>query len=83
MIGGDPIHEWGDQVAMRNLWHWLKPGGWLWVDVPYGDRYLVQGTKHRLYNEAALEIRLELPLWRVMWYAQAHPVKGFWLRKAV
>jgi SAM-dependent methyltransferase len=56
---GDPVDPCGDITAMANAWDWLKPGGWLYVDVPYDPTgYRVQGTKCRIYDDQALYGRL-------------------------
>lgn len=44
-----------------NVWHWLVPGGWWYLDVPWrpGEgQYQVCGTSHRVYDDLALERRL-------------------------
>lgn len=61
---GDPLDPDGDRQAARNAWHWLKPGGWLYFDVPYqaigGLR--VHGTEYRVYDWPTIRTRL-LPPW--------------------
>lgn len=32
---GDPVDADGDTKAIQLAWSWLKPGGWLYFDVPY------------------------------------------------
>lgn len=55
----DPLDPDGDSKAMANIWRWLKPGGWLYFDVPYDPiAYRVQGTKCRVYDDAELDDRL-------------------------
>jgi SAM-dependent methyltransferase len=55
----DPKDPYGDSKALANIWHWLKPGGWLYFDVPYQpDRYEVLGTECRVYDDAAVTCRL-------------------------
>lgn len=71
----DPLDEDGDFHVLGNCWSWLKPGGWLYFDVPYDPRgYRVCGTEYRTYDTAALEARLRWPRpWRLQWtgYAKA------------
>jgi SAM-dependent methyltransferase len=65
----DPRDEHGDSLAIRNAYHWLKPGGWLYFDVPWnaGDSYEVCGSSHRIYDDIAIQGRLlQLP-WREHW----------------
>lgn len=66
---GDPKDPEGDSKAVANVWHWLKPGGWFYFDVPYAPQeYRVCGTSHRQYNWRALNERL-LSQWqgRLAW----------------
>lgn len=56
---GDPLDPVGDITAMANAWDWLKPGGWLYADVPYDPTgYRVDRTKCRIYDDQALYGRL-------------------------
>jgi SAM-dependent methyltransferase len=56
----DPSAENGDSVAMANAYRWLKPGGWMYVDVPWnvGWSYQVCGTSHRIYDDDTIASRL-------------------------
>lgn len=55
----DPKDRDGDTHVLANLWRWLKPGGWLYFDVPYDPRrYWVDHTSHRMYDDAAVLQRL-------------------------
>ena len=55
----DPKDTDGDVRIMGNAWHWLKPGGWFYLDVPFDPHgYRVVGTSHRTYDLAALASRL-------------------------
>jgi hypothetical protein len=54
----DPLDEQGDVRCMALVTRWLKPGGWAYLDVPYGPRYEVHGTEYRRYDEATLVSRL-------------------------
>ena len=55
----DPQDRDGDTKAMRNACDWLKPGGWMYLDVPYRPKgpYTVTGN-YRAYDEDALQKRL-------------------------
>lgn len=56
---GDPLDPDGDTKAIANGWRWLKPGGWLYFDVPYSPAgYRVAGTEYRLYDDDARWTRL-------------------------
>ena len=56
---GDPLDPDGDTQIIANCWRWLKPGGWLYFDVPYDPRkYWLKGTEYRAYNDEALLDRL-------------------------
>lgn len=67
----DPLDEHGDVVTMQNVARWLKPGGWLYFDVPYRpEGYEVCGTQYRIYDEDTLSDRL-LALFDVKWIGYA------------
>jgi SAM-dependent methyltransferase len=55
---GDPVDPDGDTHAMECAYHWLKPGGWMYLDVPFADTYRVFGTKCRIYDTKAIISRL-------------------------
>mgnify|MGYP001612889328 FL=1 len=60
----DPLDMDGDRHCMERVARWLKPGGWVYADVPCGPEYRVEGTSHRVYDYAALLSRLVVPgLW--------------------
>lgn len=67
----DPKADDGDSLVMGNAYRWLKPGGWLYLDVPWnsGDgAYHVHGTSHRVYDDATVQSRLVGPHdWSVQW----------------
>lgn len=68
---GDPLDPDGDRHCMERVARWLKPGGWVYLDVPYGPAYAVAGTSHRVYDMPAVVSRLMghgLQLQRA-WYA--------------
>lgn len=55
----DPKDRDGDSHMLANCWRWLKPGGWLYFDVPYDPRrYWIDGTSHRMYDDEAVQHRL-------------------------
>lgn len=55
----DPIDVDGDRRCMVRAMKWLKPGGWIYADVPYDPTgYRVDGTSHRCYDDAAVSARL-------------------------
>ena len=55
----DPKDPDGDSHVIANCWRWLKPGGFLYFDVPYNPAgYQVRGTEYRTYDDDALWERL-------------------------
>lgn len=68
---GDPKAEYGDSFAMDNAFKWLKPGGWMYFDVPWNvtpDSYQVVGTSHRVYDELHVRTRLlQRWPWDILW----------------
>ena len=56
----DPIDADGDIRIVENCWRWLRPGGWLYYDVPYNPHTfaVMEGTSYRTYTRAALAARL-------------------------
>ena len=59
---GDPLDADGDRHCMERVVRWLKPGGWVYLDVPFNpEGYRVSGTAHREYDLAALTSRLLVP----------------------
>lgn len=55
----DPRDPDGDIHMIANCWRWLKPGGWLYFDVPFSpEGYYVAGTEYRCYDGLALYGRL-------------------------
>jgi SAM-dependent methyltransferase len=55
----DPLDAEGDRHCMDRVWRWLKPGGVVYLDVPYDPAgYHVEGTSHRVYDDRALATRL-------------------------
>ena len=74
----DPLDPDGDRHAAERAVTWLKPGGWFYADVPYGDAFRLEGTSHRVYDDAALQSRLlvkgltERRRWFTSWIRQDH-----------
>jgi cyclopropane fatty-acyl-phospholipid synthase-like methyltransferase len=55
----DPIDVDGDMRSMRYAYDWLKPGGWMYLDVPYRpDGPYSVNSNFRAYDEAAIQSRL-------------------------
>ena len=54
----DPDDPDGDAHCMARVKRWLKPGGLVYLDVPYGPAYRRHGTEYRVYDDAALQQRL-------------------------
>lgn len=73
----DPRYSGGDVVTLNKCWDWLNPGGWLFFDVPWNagaDAYVVHGTSHRVYDDAAVELRLrQWKPWVQFWTGVARP----------
>ena len=55
---GDPVNPHGDTLTMRRLATWVKPGGWVYFDVPFRDDRFVVTTNYRAYDWYALADRL-------------------------
>jgi hypothetical protein len=73
---GDPLDSDGDGHAMHRALRWLKPGGWIYLDVPYGPTYDVVGDSHRVYDDRRLRTRL-IPKGLVLeqtWYSHGHGI---------
>lgn len=69
---GDPLDEDGDTKAIQRAWTWLKPGGLLYADVPYG-RFEVKKGKWRVYDQRAVERRLVPDATAAVTQHLAHP----------
>ena len=55
----DPLDVDGDQRVMERIARWLRPGGLVYLDVPYQpEGFEVRGTACRIYDEAALQARI-------------------------
>jgi len=58
----DPLDVDGDSHAFARCVGWLKPGGFLYADVPHNPSgYRVFGTKCRIYDDAAINTRFTHP----------------------
>lgn len=82
---GDPIDDDGDTRTMENVARWLKPGGWVYFDVPCQPTYGVRPNRHfRDYSPDAVTSRLLVP--RLTETARAYswpePTLGKWLDAA-
>jgi SAM-dependent methyltransferase len=63
---GDPIHAdpmtgepIGDVLAMQNIARWLKPGGWVYFDVPCNPMGRIMANRHfRIYSPSEVYERL-------------------------
>jgi SAM-dependent methyltransferase len=87
---GDPIHEHngepdGDILAMLNIADWLKPGGWVYFDVPCNPVGEVKENRHfRVFSPFEVTTRLIGPsgLWEVARaYSHPEPRAGQWVEK--
>ena len=64
----DPAHEDGDTIAVERAYTWLKPGGWMYLDVPYRpDGPYSVNSNYRAYDEAAIQSRLIVGGFREIW----------------
>lgn len=72
---GDPEAPDGDSACLRLVHQWLRPGGWLYFDVPHRrDGYRVEGTSHRIYDPTSLLERLgSTAPWEVIHTAYVRP----------
>lgn len=87
---GDPIHETadepnGDILAMLNVWAWLKPGGWVYFDVPCNPVGEIKENRHfRVFSPREVTTRLIGPsgLWEVARaYSHPEPMAGQWVEE--
>lgn len=68
----DPLDPDGDMHLMALAARWLRPGGYLYADVPYNpDQYRVVADDYREYDDTALGRRLSAPGLRCAWRAYA------------
>lgn len=86
---GDPLHNTpdgeciGDTLAMVNVAHWLKPGGFVYFDVPCNPTGSIRENRHfRTYAPGEVEPRLLYPggLKEIArGYSWPEPNAGSWL----
>lgn len=64
----DPLNPDGDTHTIERVYTWIKPGGWLYLDVPYrpDGPYYVTGN-FRAYDEPAVQSRLIVGGFRERW----------------
>ena len=78
---GDPVCEDGDQVTMQNVATWLRPGGFVYFDVPCQPTYRVSENRcYRSYAPASVQARLlPEPLMEInRAYSLPEPHAGTW-----
>lgn len=78
---GDPVMEDGDIQTMRNIVDWLKPGGFVYFDVPCQPMYSITENRHyRMYSPQAVTERLIVPGLREVnrGYSLPEPDAGTW-----
>jgi hypothetical protein len=62
---GDPKDPDGDRRMMALARRWVKPNGWMYLDVPYNaNGFIFRAAKLRAYDDAALQARLYGGEWR-------------------
>ena len=69
----DPLDVDGDRHCLERATGWLKPGGWIYLDVPYDPSgFRVCGTACRIYDDRAIATRLLVPglTLRHAWYGE-------------
>jgi SAM-dependent methyltransferase len=79
---GDPLDDDGDIQTMRNVARWLRPGGWVYFDVPCNPTFSIAENRHfRTYAPASVTERLIVPglVERVRGYSDCEPRAGTWL----
>lgn len=79
---GDPVQDDGDIVTTRNVARWLKPGGWVYFDVPCNPEFSIAQNRHfRTYSPASVSERLIVPGLRetARGYSDCEPHAGTWL----
>lgn len=79
---GDPVDDDGDTKTMVNIARWLKPGGWVYFDVPCQPTYSVRPNRHfRDYAPSSVQERLIAPsglIERCRGYSWPEPHAGTW-----
>ncbi len=54
---GDPKKPNADTLAIANAWHWLKPGGHLYFDVPWTPARHHETHHYRVYSDQSMRER--------------------------
>jgi SAM-dependent methyltransferase len=54
---GDPKRPNADTLAIANAWHWLKPGGHLYFDVPWTPARHHETPHYRVYSDQSMRER--------------------------
>lgn len=54
----DPVRENGDTLTLQNAAKWLRPGGWIYFDVPFHPQGFIPWPSGRGYDDAAVLERL-------------------------
>jgi len=73
----DPPDADGDTHTMQRCVPWLKPGGWMYLDVPYRPDGPYHVTRnYRAYDEPAVQARLLVPGLRERWRMALGAGKG-------
>jgi cyclopropane fatty-acyl-phospholipid synthase-like methyltransferase len=55
----DPLDARGDMKAMQNAYRWTKPGGWMYLDVPFAEHGpMLTYQNYRRYNDQSIADRL-------------------------
>jgi SAM-dependent methyltransferase len=85
---GDPLHLTGDHdcngdiLAMQNITRWLKPGGWVYFDVPCNPVGCIKENRHfRVYSPGDVDQRLLEPTGLIevrRGYSWPEPNAGAW-----
>lgn len=79
---GDPLRDDGDTRCMQHVAEWLKPGGWVYFDVPCNPTFSIAENRHfRTYAPASVGERLIVPglVERVRGYSDCEPHAGSWM----
>lgn len=54
----DPQDLIGDSRAMASAHYWLKPGGWMYLDVPFRPDHYAEYASYRAYDQRSIINRL-------------------------
>lgn len=81
---GDPVDDDGDRRAMQNVARWLRPGGFVYFDVPCQPAFRIAANRHyRMYAARHVANRLLMPWTGVLQeinraYSLPEPHAGTW-----